>query len=593
VPATWLQRGALALLLALAVWSFSYRLGAAPLLDDPNEAEYAEVGREMLETGDWISPQLNYVLFLNKPPLSYWMIALSARVFGVNEFAARLPSALAGLAIVLLLVWLGTTLYDAQTGLLAGAVLAATGGFLLETRTVQPDLLLTAGIVGSLVAFVHLGRAHDAEGDPSQNAKGKSQKSKAEPTPTFDFCLSVPARWPLLGLQVALAIGLLAKGFLAMLIPGLTIAALVALERRVDLLRAMLHPRAWWLVVLLVVPWHVAIGLRHPGFVWDYVVNQHVLFFFDKKWPRDSVPVSLATFWSAFGLRAFPWTIVVPLAVATAVQRAVRRPGAFGDRLVLVWAAVVLVFFSLSPSRMEHYSIPALPAVALLVARLLRGYARSESPAMSWLVTGHIMAFAVVTLLGPVLLPAIVAGQNWLQPVDDFRRLAGTTSALFAGGTCVAAFCALRGRRTVMPLILVATVALEIPLIVRGLVLLAGVDSSAGMAAALRGVAAPGERVVYEAPIEYQNCAGLNFYLQRKLNVLRPVEFVPPTYLVPHVGSLFIGRDELTRLWKTERVFFITDPLTARGHLDGSVPEPFHVVTRDHTRWAVTNRPVP
>src|SRR5262249_27718196 len=68
MPATRSQRAALGLLFVLAVWSFSFRLGAAPLLDDPNEGEYAEVAREMLESGDWISPQLNYVLFLNKPP---------------------------------------------------------------------------------------------------------------------------------------------------------------------------------------------------------------------------------------------------------------------------------------------------------------------------------------------------------------------------------------------------------------------------------------------------------------------------------------------------------------------------------------------
>jgi 4-amino-4-deoxy-L-arabinose transferase-like glycosyltransferase len=598
VPATWLQRGAFLLLLALAVWSFSYRLGAAPLLDDPNEAEYAEVGREMLETGDWISPQLNYVLFLNKPPLSYWMIALSARLFGVNEFASRLPSVLAGLTIVLLVLALGTTLYDAETGLLAGAVLVAMGGFLLEARMVRPDLWLTVGIVGSLLACSWLFRV-----DGSQKAKIKRQKSKGDRSSDqsstfafwllpFAFSLSLQRQWPFLTLQVALAVGFLAKGFLAVLIPGLTIGVLIALERRFDLLRALLHPRAWWLVVLLVAPWHLAIGLRHPGFLWDYIVNQHVLFFFDKKWPRDSMPVPLATFWSAFAFRAFPWTIVLPLAIITAVRRAVRDPQALGDRLALIWVAVVLVFFSVSPARMEHYSIPALPAVALLVARLFSGYVRTSAPATARLVTGHVVAFAAVTLLGFRLLPAMVAGQDWLQPVDDFRALARMTSVVLAGGACIAALCALRGWRTVVPLTLVATMACIVPLAIRGLVLLAAVDSSAGMAAALRRLAASGEHVVYEAQIEYQNCAGYNFYLRRKLDVLRPADFVPPPYLVPHIGSLFIGRDELARLWKTERVFFITDPLTPRGHLDGSVPEPFEVVARDHTRWVVTNRPV-
>src|SRR5262249_21495924 len=156
------------------------------------------------------------------------------------------------------------------------------------------------------------------------------------------------------------------------LIPGLAIAAVMGFEHRFELARMVFHLRAWWLVVLLVAPWHVAATLQHPGFAWDYVVNQHILFFFDRKWPRDSVPVSLATFWAAFGLRAIPWTVVVPLAVITGVQRARRHAAAFGDRLILSWMAAVLLFFSASASRMEHYAIPALPAVALLVARLFR-----------------------------------------------------------------------------------------------------------------------------------------------------------------------------------------------------------------------------
>src|SRR2546428_364345 len=97
---TWSKRRALVLLLAVAGFACFYRLGAVPLLDDPNEAEYAEVAREMVETGDWISPQLNYALFLNKPPLAYWLIALSDLAVGTNEFAARLPSAVTGVVIV-------------------------------------------------------------------------------------------------------------------------------------------------------------------------------------------------------------------------------------------------------------------------------------------------------------------------------------------------------------------------------------------------------------------------------------------------------------------------------------------------------------
>src|ERR1035437_857252 len=139
-PMTWVQRVAVAGLLVVAMWAFCYRLGAVPLLDDPNEGEYAEVAREMVESGEWISPQLNYTLFLNKPPLEPWLIAASDLVFGNNELAARLPSAAAGLAIVLLVAWLGATLFDLETGLLAGFILVAMGGFFVETHEVRPDL---------------------------------------------------------------------------------------------------------------------------------------------------------------------------------------------------------------------------------------------------------------------------------------------------------------------------------------------------------------------------------------------------------------------------------------------------------------------
>src|SRR5689334_18791585 len=107
---TWPQRAAFAVLLALALWVFSYGLGAVPLLDDPNEGEYAEVAREMVESGDWINPQLNYVLFLNRPALQYWLIGAADRLVGVGDVAARLPSVVAGMVIVLLLTWLGALL---------------------------------------------------------------------------------------------------------------------------------------------------------------------------------------------------------------------------------------------------------------------------------------------------------------------------------------------------------------------------------------------------------------------------------------------------------------------------------------------------
>ena len=112
------------------------------------------------------------------------------------------------------------------------------------------------------------------------------------------------------------------------------------------------------------------------------------------------------------------------------------------------------------------------------------------------------------------------------------------------------------------------------------------------MAAVVRAHADPSDRVVFEAPVEYQNCAGFDFYLQRKLDLLRPSDFVPPSYLEPLVDDLFITRDELEKAWQAERVFFISDPLRVRTHLDGAVPQPFYIVARNSRLWIVTNEPL-
>ena len=105
---------------------------------------------------------------------------------------------------------------------------------------------------------------------------------------------------------------------------------------------------------------------------------------------------------------------------------------------------------------------------------------------------------------------------------------------------------------------LVTSMVSAIPLFHRGLTLVGRVDSSAGMAAAISALADPEERVVYEAPTEYQTCAGLNFYMRRKLTLVRPAGFIPPTYLTPHVDELFITRKQLEQLWQEQRVFLMT-----------------------------------
>src|SRR6185369_908629 len=107
----------------------------------------------------------------------------------------------------------------------------------------------------------------------------------------------------------------------------------------------------------IVLPWHVAVALRHEGFAWDYVVNQHLLFFLDRKLPRDSEGDSIAFFWGAFAARAVPWSLLLPLTLGEALAgaRSVATPAARATWLLWCWAGGLMLLFTCAPSRLEHY----------------------------------------------------------------------------------------------------------------------------------------------------------------------------------------------------------------------------------------------
>jgi 4-amino-4-deoxy-L-arabinose transferase-like glycosyltransferase len=545
--------GLLALLLAL-----TYRLGSPPLFDDPNDAQYAEVAREMVETGDWLSPQLDYVLFLNKPPLLYWLIASSYTLFGVSELAARVPGVLVTLLAIFLLYRLGCELFDSTTAAIAASIYATLPSTLLEARFVRPDSLLTAATIGALLAFAIAIRSDGAE------------RQRA-----------------LLGLQCSLAVGLLAKGIVGLLLPGFPIAVVILIERRWDLLADFARPRGWFLFAGLVVPWHFAVALRHPGFASDYIVNQHVLFFLDKKEPRDSIPISLGEFWGAFLLRTFPWTLFLPLA-AFGVCR-VRDPRRFGRALIVAWAGGILLLFSAATSRLEHYVLPALPAVALWIGTVLRN-------CVDWGATwrrslaAHFFLLASAAVAAAPFAPRALSGLEWLSDRAALPGIARWFFALVAIGSAASLLASHLRPLAVGPLLCAALLG-TLPLMHAGLVVIAPINSTALLAATIQSTPGADEAtIVCEAPIEYQSCAGLSFYLRRRIKLLKPPGFVAPPYLAPHIHELFIEPPELERRWSREPILFISDPLAPMTRtLHEIVPAPFFIIARTNNRWLISN----
>lgn len=547
--------------LCLIAIAYGFDLGVPALFDEPNDAQYAEVAREMVVTGDWISPHLNFVLFLNKPPLLYWLIAASYTLFGIGEAAARLPGLLTLLLTVALLYRLGEELFDGPTGLATAALFAALPSTLWEARSVRPDLLITATTIAALLAFVIAARS------------AAPRRARA-----------------LHALQIALALGLLAKGMIALVLPAMPMAAVILVERRWDLLRALLHPRSWWLFFALVIPWHAIAAWRHTGFFWDYVVNQHLLFFLDRKEPRDSIPIPLPLFWVAVMLRLFPWTWTVPPALLFTCRRLFDEPGRRMAFLIPVaWAAGTLGFFSVTVSRLEHYALPALPAVALLIAVTLRE-APATGPRWRAVIRG-LYALTAATLIGVAFfLPGFLATDEWLRLAPDIVNIPGPYFGIMAVGWLIATVLALRTPVTAV-LITCAACLLTTPFVRRGFVAFAPVNSSAPVAEAIAPVATVDTRIVFEAPTEYQLVAGLIFYLRRPVTLLRPPGFVEPTYLMPYRDALFIDHPRLIELWREDDVIFVSNPLAPPDRpLADAVPAPHSVIAHIGNRWIVRNR---
>lgn len=320
---------------------------------DDVDAVQAQIARNMLQSGDWVIAHLDGVPYLEKSPLIYWLMALSYKVFGVHDWAARIPVALAAILLVWMTSWYGRWAFGERAGHYAGVVLATCVGLFLFTRIQIPDVMLTCTVCLGFWAFQ---RATDRE----------------EPRSRL---------WAVI-LAASLGVGLLLKGFIAVVVPVGGVLVYLALTKRLfdrEIWRR-LHVFSGLLVILAIAaPWHVLATLRMPpyfdltmhsgpgayhGFFWFYFINEHVLRFLNLRYPRDYNTVPRAAFWGLHLLWLFPWSVYFPLVARLdfkSTDRAART-----RLLALCWTGFLLIFFTFSTTQ-EYYSMPVYPALALLL----------------------------------------------------------------------------------------------------------------------------------------------------------------------------------------------------------------------------------
>src|SRR6266404_2969704 len=328
---------AMPFLMAVTAIIYIGSAGIPALLDDA-DSFYAEVAREMNVRLDWITPYANELRFLEKPPLFYWLISLSYRVFGsTNAFTARLPTALAVMGLVFVTARIGQLLFGTRAGVLGGLALATSVGMFLFTRIILPDALFALLLALILYWFLRWERAEQKAG-------------------------------PLLWMYAFAGLAVLTRGLIGIVFPaGIIFLTLLSSGKLRNGVR-LLSLKGALLFLLIAVPWHIAIGLRNPGFFWFYFINEHVLRFLGKRYPMDYGTVPLVPFWLLHLVWLFPWSFyLITLFRPSTLKEAVARR--FGSSILPVaWALTILLFFSFS-TRLEYYTLPALPALALLAGK--------------------------------------------------------------------------------------------------------------------------------------------------------------------------------------------------------------------------------
>jgi 4-amino-4-deoxy-L-arabinose transferase-like glycosyltransferase len=304
-------------------------------LFEPDEGRYAEIPREMIESGDFVTPRLNYVTYFEKPVLTYWMSAAAFKTFGEGEFAARLPSALCALLGIAAVWWLGARVLGRRAGVLSALVLGTSLLYFAIGTTALTDMPVSAFITAALAAF-------------------------------YVGAVSRDRRWYLI-FYAAMGAGVLTKGLIGVILPAGVIFWFVLFANKWRLVPHVLYAPGILLFLAISIPWFYLVCKANPDFFRFFFIQEHFLRYATNMHDRYQ------PFWYFIPLlpaAVMPWTGLLPTLFSKGgVLRSPASPKDV-DAVVffIVWFAVIFIFFSMSGSKLIPYIVPCLPPMALLLA---------------------------------------------------------------------------------------------------------------------------------------------------------------------------------------------------------------------------------
>ena len=520
-------------------------LGNGPLLE-PDEGRYAEIPREMLVTGDWVVPRLNGLVYAEKPPLVYWLTALTYRVVGVNELGARLVPALSGVLTVGVVAWFGMHCFGPEAGWAAAIMLATTPLFFLFSRLAILDVPITLCVT---LATVALYRVQEGAG----------------------------WRWQVVA-GLAMAAGILVKGAIAILFPVGIVAACALIQWDGAALRRALSPLPIVLALLLPLPWFWLMARRVPGFLHFFFVEQHFYRFAsgDKIGQHHRPGVLAAVLFGG----ALPWSLVLIAGLAREGIANWRAAGHRAERLLDLWMLAVLGFFSLSSVQLATYICPAFVPLALRTGRLWSEGRGRGWPILAWAALAAVI-LAAVAAPGHVYEMLVGEGlySRWWKQAKAIKMALVPAASIVLGATLLAAKIP---RPSVALVVMAAGLALGLARTEQSR---SAYRSYPALGTVVRARSGEADRLVtYGTYLQ-----SLPFYARRRTVVVGSGGELQFGASLPEGRALVWREEKLIRAWNgRRRLMLVIEPDVWR-RLRHRLTRPPSVLALEHRRVLVTN----
>jgi len=581
--------------LIFCLWAAIYlaSIFVPPLLDDVDTI-HAEAAREMVLRHDWVTLYTDGIRYLEKAPLMYWGVAASYELFGIKDWSTRLPLMLGVLALLFTVYGLGKHAYSERAGFYSAVVLATSLGPYIFTRFQIPDIIV--GLWLTLSAFFFL----------------------------LSLEQEKPSRWVCWGFAATCALNVLTKSLIGLVFPLGAIFLYLLLTGNLRHILKLRLLSSTLVFLAIAAPWHILAALRNPsqgavrGFLWFYFVNEQLLRYVGKRVPAGYDTVPLLIFWGLTILWLAPWMVFLP----QSIKQVPLRLREFRSQLstsqraslfFLIWALVIVGFFTFS-TRQEYYTIPAVPALALLIGSWLAKEAASpESESRPGRISSWVL-FAIVAL-GSVIGIALLISSKSAAPGADladllrknpqdydlslghfldltpealgmFRpQLIAAVVSLFVGAGLNLRL-RYQGKPEYGNMVLAAMMVALLACVHAAFVTFSPVLSSKQLAQVIEKHYRPGDLIVIDG--QYHQASSLNFYLGVRVRVLHePNGNLWYGSKFPDAPRVFETEASLAQLWSDPGTVFLWTDQDHPKELSGL---PHYFLARSGGKSVFTNR---